>query len=98
MGELVSVLDDPNDHGSGLLDASNNSGKVFINGKKVVYKNSSSRPDDLCIPLGGDHCTPSSLGSSSKVFGEGIEFHRNNDSRTCGAVTIASGQSKVFCG
>lgn len=95
---LVSVFDDPNTHGNGQLDASNNTGKVFINGKKVVYLNSTARPDDLCLPLGGLHCTPFATSASSKFFCEGIAVHRHGDSRACGATTVVTQQSKVHSG
>lgn len=98
MSELISVLGDPNSHGAGELNASNNNGKFFINGIKVVYMNSSSNPDSLCLPFGPPHCDPVSIGHSEKIFSEGIAIHRNNDSRICGAVTLVSGQSKVFAG
>lgn len=92
MSELISVLGDKNSHNNGSLLASNNSGKVFIGGIKVVYVGSSATPDDL------DHPNPSAATGSGKVFAEGNKIHRNNDLRDCGASTIVSGQSKVFAG
>lgn len=98
MSELISVQGDPNSHINGELLANNNSGKFFINGKKVVYLNSNSDPDLLCIPIGPPHCNPESIGHSNKVFSEGIPIHRNNDARICGATTIVLGNTKVFSG
>ncbi len=98
MSELVAIMGDPNSHGNGQLLASNNTGKVFIGGIKVVYVGSSASPDDLCIPIGPPHCDPVSTGGSSKVTCEGIAIHRNNDSRVCGAVTVVTGNTKVFAG
>lgn len=98
MGELVSVMGDPNTHGAGDLLADNNSGKLFIGGTKVVYLSSAANPDALCIPIGPPHCDPFATGHSATVFSEGIPIHRNNDGRICGAVTVVSGQSTVFCG
>jgi uncharacterized Zn-binding protein involved in type VI secretion len=93
MGELVSVQGDENSHVGGALHASNNSGKVWINGKKVVYINSTADGDLLHPPPPTD-----SLTGSSKVFCEGIPIHRNNDLRVCGATTVVTGQTKVFAG
>ena len=94
MSELVSVQGDECTHGAGALNASNNTGKVFIQGKKVVYVNSTAQMDML-----GDFDTEdASSTGSSKVFAEGIAIHRNNDYRACGAQTIVTGQGKVFAG
>lgn len=98
MSELISVLGSKNSHGNGGLLASNNSGKFFIGGAKVVYVGSSSAPDDLCIPIGPPHCDPVSTTGSTKVFSEGIAIHRNNDLRVCGATTIVTEHSKVYSG
>ena len=98
MAELIAVLGSTNSHGAGGLNASNNSGKVFIGGIKVVYVGSSANPDSLCIPLGGEHCNPVSTSGSAKVFCEGIPVHRHGDSRSCGAATIVGEQSKVTAG
>lgn len=95
---LISVLGDPNSHGAGSLLADNNSGKLFIGGIKVVYQNSHSGPDALCIPIGPPHCDPFATGHSSTVYSEGIPIHRDGDSRVCGASTIVSGQSTVYSG
>lgn len=96
--KLVSVIGDPNTDGGGSLNASNNTGKVFVNGLKVVYLNSTAQPDSLCIVFGGDHCQPFASSASSKVFGEGIAIHRNDDMRACGASTIVIGNTKVYAG
>lgn len=46
-GELISVEGDPCSHGAGSLTADNNSGNLFVNGKKVVFNGSSANPDKL---------------------------------------------------
>jgi hypothetical protein len=93
MGELISVQGDENDHVGGALHASNNSGKFFIEGKKVVYIGSTADGDLLHPPPPTD----ASSGSFA-VYSEGIAIHRNNDNRLCGAKTIVTGQSSVTCG
>jgi uncharacterized Zn-binding protein involved in type VI secretion len=97
MSKLIAVFGDKNTHGDGDLLASNNSGKVFINGLKVVYVGSDALPDLLC-PDDPIHCNPLSTTGSSKVFCEGIAVHRQDDLRICLATTIVSNQSKVFAG
>lgn len=62
---LVSVDKDPNDHGAGALTAKCN--EVYINGKMVVIVGNSADPDNLCKPVGGDHCGPNSSGGSDNV-------------------------------
>lgn len=64
-GLLVSVNADPNDHGAGNLIAACN--KVYVNRKLVVIVGNSASPDDLCKPVGGAHCAPSSTGGSGNV-------------------------------
>ena len=63
---LVSVNNDPNDHGAGNLIAACN--KVYINGKLVVIVGNSASADGLCKPKGGDHCNPKSSSGSGDVF------------------------------
>jgi hypothetical protein len=64
---LVSVDGDPNTHGGGALNAANNN--VYINNKLVVnHTPENAAPDDLCPPLGGDHCAPVTAGGSPDVF------------------------------
>ncbi len=94
MAELIAVKGDKCSHGDGDLQADNNSGKIFIAGKKVVYKASQADPD------GQDHAgsADAAEGSSSKVYGEGKLIHRNKDLRACGGETIVSGNTKVYCG
>ena len=91
---LVSVKGDPNSHGGGVLQASNNTGKFTINGINVNYMDSSATTDSLLHPTGLTNAS----GASQKVFSEGIRVHRENDSRYCGAVTIVNGQNKVSIG
>ena len=91
---LISVQGDKNTHEDGALLASNNTGKFFISGKKVVYKDSLAEADMLLHLPGATN----SSGASSKIFCEGKPIHRHGDSRYCGATTIVTGQSKVTSG
>jgi hypothetical protein len=64
---LVSVDGDPNSHGGGNLNASNNN--VFVNNKLVVnHTPEGASPDALCPPLGGAHCNPETASGSNNVF------------------------------
>ncbi len=92
MGELVAVFGDQNSHGAGDLQASNNSDKVFIQGKRVVMIDSTALID------GSGHGVSlvNAATGSAKVFVQGIKVHRNNDTRYCGASTIVTNQSKVY--
>lgn len=64
---LISVDGDPNSHGSGALEAACN--EVYCEGILVVNNTpDSAASDDLCEPLGGDHCGPSTAGGSPNVF------------------------------
>ncbi len=92
MAELIAVKDDKNTHGNGGLLADNNTGKLFIAGKKVVYKDSKAEIDGE----GHVNSDDAAQGTSSKVYGEGILIHRHNDTRACGAKTIVSGNTKVY--
>lgn len=65
-GLLWSINGDPNSHGGGNLSAATKN--VFIGGVAVVNVGDSASADDLCVPLGGDHCAPSATGGSSDVF------------------------------
>lgn len=94
MSQLISVEGDENTHIEGALTASNNTGKVFIQGKKVNYLDAVGLPDlEFHPPPPTDAST-----ASSKVFAEGIAVHRHGDARYCGATTIVTGQNKVFAG
>lgn len=65
-GKLWAVEGDPNSHGNGALIASGS--KVFINGKKVIVNApDAAAPDNLCPPLGGQHCTPFTAQGSGNV-------------------------------
>lgn len=66
--KLASVKGDPNSHGGGSLNASNNDGTVFINNIPVVLLGSSASPDSLCPIPGGSHCNPKSSQASPNVF------------------------------
>lgn len=61
-GELISVEGDPCSHGGGELKADNNSGNLFVNGKKVVFNNSNANPDKL------RHRNPSAASGSPDGF------------------------------
>lgn len=63
-GELISVEGDPCSHGNGELKADTNTSKIYINGKKVVYKGSNAYPDRL------GHLNPSASSGSSEAYGE----------------------------
>lgn len=63
---LWSIDGDPNSHGGGNLIAATKN--VFIGGIAVVNIGDSALPDDLCVPLGGDHCAPSATEGSTNVF------------------------------
>lgn len=63
-GKLVSVEGDTCSHGGGALKADTNIGNWYINGKKVVFKNSSASPD-----LAG-HINPKATGGSSDGWAE----------------------------
>lgn len=93
MGKLVAVLGDQNDHGGGDLLASNNPGKMFVQGKKVVMIDSTALPD--AIP----HDVPlvNAATGATKLFVCGIAVHRHDDTRYCGAKTIVTNQSKLTC-
>ena len=66
-GLLISVNGDQNSHGDGQLVAACNN--LFINNKLAVNNTpDSAAADDLCPPLGGAHCSPSTAGGSSDVF------------------------------
>lgn len=93
MGRLIAVFGDKNSHNGGELLASNNTGKIFINGKKVVYRESEALPDPMHPPSETKAASGSFL-----VFGEGEAIHRDGDNRYCGATTIVEGQTKVFAG
>lgn len=63
---LWAVIGDPNDHGSGGLIPSGST--VFCEDKLVIVNSpDSALADDLCIPLGGPHCSPSTAGGSGTV-------------------------------
>lgn len=94
MSELVAVFGDENDHGGGQLQCDNNDDKFFINGKKVAMKDCAALPDGF--GHAGDIVKPKE--ASSKFYIQGIPVHRNNDSRYCGAKTIAAGQTKFYSG
>ena len=65
--KLIAVNGDVNSHGGGALVAGSNN--VYAGGKKVVnHTPDSAAPDDLCIPVGGAHCGPSTAQGSDNVF------------------------------
>jgi uncharacterized Zn-binding protein involved in type VI secretion len=90
MSELVAVKGDPESHGGGALHADNTGGKMFAGGIEVVVVGSSADTDNLFHP------NPAAATGSGKLWVNGNMIHRNNDSRTCGASTIATGQTKLY--
>jgi uncharacterized Zn-binding protein involved in type VI secretion len=99
MAELWAVDGDPDSDGGGGLKANTGDSAtdtVFVNGKNVIVGTTDAYPDSLA-PL-SPHDNPQSSGHSSTVFAYGKPSHRNNDTRTCGALTIVIGQSTVFVG
>ena len=65
----ISVNADPNTHGGGNLQASNNN--VFVGGKLVVLNGNSAGSDALCgrIGHGGHgHCGPNATSGSPDVY------------------------------
>src|SRR5262245_40600039 len=66
-GKLWAVDGDPNSHGAGDLIASHSG--VFIDGIKVItHSPDPAAPDNLCIPLNFQHCTPSTAQGSPDTF------------------------------
>ena len=61
----ISVNGDPNTHGGGNLNASNN--KVKVGGILVVLNGNGAEPDSLCPLPGGAHCGPSATSGSPDV-------------------------------
>lgn len=96
MSELWAVAGDQNTDIGGALIASVTN--VFINNKAVIIFGDAAQQDQLCPTAGGLHCSPGAKGKSSKVFVNSKGAHRNNDERLCGALTVVTGQSKVYCG
>lgn len=69
-GKLWAVKDDPNTDGDGQLIPSGTS--VFIQGLLViVHAPDEAQPDDLCPPLGGEHCDPKTAAGSGATFAYG---------------------------
>ena len=62
-GKLWAVAGDINTDGNGQLIPSVSG--VFIEGKLViVHAPDDAEVDDLCIPVGGEHCTPKTAAGS----------------------------------
>lgn len=89
--ELWAVEGDEDDHGHGAFKTPSNT-TVKINGKNVIVKGDHANGDDA------GHTDPAADGTSGTVFAYGQKIHRNNDTRNCGAKTIAKGQSTVKSG
>lgn len=94
---LAAVKGDNNTDGNGGLLADTQT-KVKIGGILVVCVTSNANPDDLCPIVGGEHCNPKAVGGSGKVKIGGKAIHRHGDTRSCGATTIVSGNTKVKLG
>lgn len=65
-GQLWAVKDTFNSHGAGGLI--NSGTTVTINGLPVIIQGDNAKPDNLCPPLGGNHCNPVAVGHSDNVF------------------------------
>jgi len=93
MGELVSVVNDQNDHGAGQLQTPPQT-VWTVNGKLVCTVDTVALADNLFhIP---SQTNPSTGQSKWTVAGKAI--HRNNDLRYCGGKTVVSGQTKFTVG
>lgn len=69
-GKLWAVNGDPNSHGAGGLIKSGST--VFVEGINViVHAPDSAAPDNLCEPLGGQHCSPKTNQGSDNVYAYG---------------------------
>ena len=64
-GNLWAVKGDPDSHGDGGLINSQNF--VTINGSPVILQGDNAQADDLCIPIGGAHCSPVATGGCPLV-------------------------------
>ena len=67
-GQLWAVKGSQNNHGSGgLINTTGDT--VFIEGKPVIVNGpDNADPDNLCPPLGGEHCNPKTAQGSENVF------------------------------
>jgi hypothetical protein len=63
--KFISIQDDTNTHGSGMLIATDTVGKVLVNGKPVILQSDPARPDGLCP--GPFHCNPKANEASPNV-------------------------------
>jgi uncharacterized Zn-binding protein involved in type VI secretion len=64
-GKLWSVNGDPNTHGGGALNTSND--WLTISGKGIIVNGDSAAADALCPIVGGAHCAPSATGFSNLI-------------------------------
>lgn len=66
--ELWAVEGDINTHGNGqLIPVTGNS--IYVENKLViVHGPDDASPDDLCPPLGGDHCEPKTAQGSDDLI------------------------------
>jgi uncharacterized Zn-binding protein involved in type VI secretion len=99
MAHLWAVVGDKNTDSNGGLTLSGDSttGTVYIGGIEVIVGVTNASADDLCDPVGPPHCDPYSTTYSGTVFAYGKGAHRKDDSRVCGATTVVTNQSTVFC-
>ena len=65
-GQLVSVVGDPDSHGSG--EFKDNGRTVLINGKRVIAIGDIALPDSLCPVIGPPHCVPNAATGISTVI------------------------------
>ena len=63
---LVSVNGDTNSHGGGALKADCN--EVYVNNIMVVDFDDDASADGLCVPVGGEHCSPNAKQVSGNVI------------------------------
>lgn len=91
---LWAVNGDPNTHGGGGLIPANPR-TVYVEGINVIEHEDPAAPDSLCPAA--PHCSPGTSEGSPNVFVYGNPVHRHRDGRVCGANTIVSNQSTVFC-
>lgn len=64
-GQLWAVEGDGDSDGGGALIATQS--YIMINGKLVILQGDPAGPDSLCIPVGGNHCSPTAVSGDSLV-------------------------------
>ena len=64
-GQLWAVAGDGDSHGGGALIATQS--YIKIAGKLVILQGDPASADSLCIPVGGNHCSPTAVSGDSLV-------------------------------